>query len=547
MKYLLLLFMIIIFFPGCGDTGEISWDKPQQLYCEEDYDCGDGMSCVGTYCIHNNVDLSSMLQYTLEITPPDNFYQGREYLSGIQTLSQILQNRELNLPITQTVILKGEITSDQPGKITYNVVVTSPNDPEFQSIAKIIEKGDNHIAYEIELQEHLQHYQLTVIPNQIYPRRIIDIPEISKLRDNDNVNNESEITLDLIEFNELRFVETHTPYVLPLKIEGENSDISKIECYIFTVKNGVEEIVSNRLKNSDIIEEIQPINLKFLVKNEVENLSIKTIIERNHDQNQQDIYIQEFKREQHAQLLIPNPGVANWTTIYAQNLSSEVSYEDITVKIRGILNSGVITTYTKETRINVPLEIFLYPGSYSLQFIYSDYSDYASSQVQLIVKDKDISYNHHPLKKITHTGLLIGYDNNTISSGLLKFISTDPLFPVTQIVLTDYDGSFSTDLNPGTYRVEIDPRTNNYASWVYYNITIDESTNQDYNYTAPKGINALFEIYELGAKLYGSQISLSINNITDHCKGSQCPESDIIYRTVSDSDGYFLLTLPVIE
>lgn len=536
---LIYFFIIIIIMSSCSLIEKDSSTKIDLTHCEENSDCLKDEICDASYCVSSKIENSKAF-FDLKFIPQNNLNKSKYYHSfstSVLNGEDLKESNRFNIEVSNYVEFSGEIRNNRQMDLSYNLILyDEENDIRFYAHSY---KDGEKTYFHFKIPDGA--YSLRVYPSDFYPPFTIDIDEISSSNKDNLIIVDREIDS-----------KNYSNILGAIKVSIDDSIYFPYDykVYAFVQKNNSEIIISNKFTCNEDCE-----NFKLTILNTEEDVYLKVTLDLLENI--------EFK--------IPIKDIDDMTDggveidlgdFYRSNsnkiiLSGEC--EEILKNIE-IEVSGSIGKYAKyKNSFNYSCDstscnnkFNLYEGNYNIFIKPSLDSCYKSKFLNIDLKREASDIRINLDKKKLISGILISTTGSSIE-GVVTFTRKDnSLSDFIVVVNSNEKGEFNVLLEPGEYDVFIKPQNSsiNSSNWIYLNQRITVNTN-DLLYLIPRSYKIPLYLYAQGNKpLAQAQVTMNLHNLDEvfsDDNGYLYPESYPLYESITDSEGKFILSVPIIE
>ena len=512
--------------------------KKDLTHCKNNDDCLTDEICDASYCVSSKVE-NSKASFDLTFVPQNNLNKTKYYHSfrtEVLTGEVLKEENSFKIDVSDYIEFSGEIRNNREMDLSYNLILyDKENNIKFYNHS--YKEGDK-TYFHFKIPDG--KYILNVYPSNHYPPFTVDVNEL-KSNDRDNL-----IVVDR-EINSMNY--SNISGTIKVTIDDSIYFPNSYRIYAFVQKNNSETVISNKFTCSENCEKFklilsntdEDIYLKITL-DLLENIEFKIPVKDIDDMlNGVEIDLGDFYR-------------SSFNNVVLTGECDEV-LKNIEVKVTGRI--GKYAKYKKLFSYSCDSgdcnnSFNLYKGNYNVFIKPGVDSCYKSKFMNIDLKKEgsDIKINLERKKLVS--GVLLSVTGESIE-GVVTFTRKDnSLTDFKATANSNENGEFNILLEPGEYDVFIKPKNSsvNNSNWIYLNQRITVNTN-DLLYLVPRSYKIPLYLYAQGNKpLAQAQVTMNLHNLAEVFSdenGYLYPDSYPLYESITDSEGKFILSVPVIE
>jgi hypothetical protein len=506
-------------------------------HCENSSDCLIGEICDANYCVSPKIEDSKAL-FSLKFVPSNTINNNKYYHSFTTEIldgEYLKSNNSFEVSVSDFIEFSGEIKNNKELDISYDLTLSNENIRFYNHSYK---DGESTYFY-FKLPKGT--YKLNVFPDKFYPPFTINLEEFKE-------NIENHLIIVDREINSENYI--NTTGRIKVAIDDSIYFPNSYTMYAFTQENDSEEIISNRFTCNKDCEAFKltifNTNKKIFLKIKLDLLEFIEF----------KIPIEDFSNSRMSDIEIDLGNIYRSNTnklILTGNSNEEI--KNLEISIIGNINKYAIyknTFYYSCTSSECNNTFNAYQGSLNMFIKPNNESSYISKFLNIDFEKEASNIEINLENKKLVSGVLISTDGSSIE-GLITFTKKDnSLTDVKVQIYSNINGEFSLLMEPGEYDIFIEPKNSsiNNSNWIYLNQRITVNTN-NLLYIIPRSYRIPLHLYAQGNKpLAQAQVTMSIHdlkNIFYKENGYLYPESYNLYESITDLDGKFILSIPIIE
>ena len=536
--YFFALVYFFISFISCSIHNNDSKIIIEPTHCKQDSDCPEDEICDVNYCVSAQAETTKAV-FSLKFVPQNNINSNKYYhtlTTPIINNEGLKEIKDFTVNVSDYIEFSGEIKNNKDSNISYDLILFD-KEKNIKFYNHSYKEGEStYFHFKIPSGK----YFLKIIPGRLYPPFIMEVGELK------NDINDKVIIID----REINF-DNYREFKGNLKFHLDDSEYypSAYKIYAFIKENNTRKIISNKFscdnkcKNFDLmLQKTQKEIFLYITIEMLKNMEFKIPLKNIDDFMQDNTII-----------------LGNFYTSVSNKVKLGGSCNEIIanaeIKLKGIIGKYAYYENTlmyscKEE--NCENTFSLYKGIYNILIKPQSKSCYGSEFLNIKLDDSRKEFKINLTKKVSVNGSIISTDANPIE-GTITFTRKDnTLTDFRATVNSNENGQFKILLEPGEYDIFIKPQNSSVSNsnWIYLNQRITTNT-KDLLYLVPKSYKIPFYLYAQGHKpLPQAQVTMYLHNISEifsEENGYRYPENYPLYESITDSEGKFIISVPIIK
>jgi len=533
-----IIITIIILTPACSFMDPSDKNNIQPTYCEKNYDCLTDEICDANYCVSSKIE-ESKAKFTLSFIP-NNTLNNNKYYHSLET--EMLSGKDLSIydnfkiEVSDYIEFSGEIRNNKNMDLSYELIIYN-EEKNIKFYNHSYKDGDKtYFHFKIPKTE----YKIKISPNSYYPPFTIDLGRL------DLDTKDYLIVVDR-EINSQNY--SNISGAIKVALDDSFYYPSSYKIHAFIQENNSEIPISNKFTCNDECD-----NFELTIFNTDKDIYLKITVDLL-ENIEFKIPLKDFDNIQdNFEIDLGSFHLSNFNIL---NLIGKCNQEfkNTEIKVTGNLNKYAkykkTFNYTCDYA-NCENSFNLYKGNFNLFIKPSPTSCHNSKFFNIDLYQEPIIISINLEEKKNVSGILVSTSGNSVE-GVVTFTKKDnSLTDFKFVTYSNQSGEFNALLEPGEYDVFIEPKSFsiNNSNWMYLNQRITVNTS-DLLYLVPRSYKIPLYLYAQGNKpLIQAQVTMNLHNLDEIFSdenGYLYPKSYPLYESITDTEGKFILSVPIIE